>query len=82
MLVVIAQQRLLVLRESSASPLLLHQLYTALLFMQMFALGPWQIVGLWRAARRHVEETGCRMWGRGAQGIVVLGTLATLVTVP
>jgi hypothetical protein len=81
-LLAIAQQQLLVAQETSPSPLFIHQLYTALLYIQMFILGPWQIVGLWRAARRYLQDTGWRVWGRCAQGIVVLGTLATLVTVP
>lgn len=42
---------------------------------------PWQIIGLWRASKRHIEATGKRFWARTAQVLVVLGILATIVNV-
>lgn len=42
---------------------------------------PWQIVGLWRASKRHIEATGKRFWARTVQVLVVLGIFATVVNV-
>lgn len=39
---------------------------------------PWQIIGLWRSANRHIQETGKRFWAGSAKVLVVLGILATL----
>ncbi len=78
----IMQQLLANRQETTASPLLVHQVLTAIKFLHMFVISPWQMVGLWRAARNSLA-TGCgRLWGRCTQGIVVLGLVVTLITVP
>ena len=41
---------------------------------------PWQIIGVWRSANRHIQETEKRVWAGLAKVLVVLGILATLVT--
>lgn len=69
-------------QETTSSPVLVHRLETMVLFLQMFLLSPWQMVGLWRSARQHIAATSCWVWGRGAQGLVVFGVLVTLVSFP
>ncbi len=39
---------------------------------------PWQIIGLWRSCKRHIEIYGKYFWARTAQVLVVLGIIATL----
>jgi len=78
----LVEQFLLSRQEASANPLRAHRLYTGFLFAHMFLFTPWQTVGLWRSARRHIATTSCQIWGRCAQGILVLGIIVTLITVP
>ena len=78
----LVQQFLLSRQEVSANPLRAHRLYTGFVFAHMFLFMPWQTVGLWRSARRHLATTSCRIWGRCAQGILVFGIILTLITVP
>lgn len=69
-------------QEATSSPMLVHRLQTFVLFVQMFLVSPWQMVGLWRSARQHITESSCRTWGRCAQGIVALGAVATIGLFP
>lgn len=41
-----------------------------------FVVGPWQIVGVWRAATRHVATTGRRLWARSAQVVSAVSAVA------
>lgn len=45
--------------------------------VQLICIYPWQIIGLWRAANRHIGFKGKALWARAAQAIVILGVLAT-----
>jgi hypothetical protein len=76
------QQFLLHRQELSPNPLRAYRIYTGFLFVHLFLFGPWQAVGLWRAARRHIALTGCSLWARCSQGVVALGVIVTLMTVP
>ena len=39
---------------------------------------PWQIVGLWRACKNHIDLTGKKIWATIVQVIVVLGFIASI----
>jgi hypothetical protein len=41
---------------------------------------PWQIIGLWRASKRHIETADTRFWPRFAQVLAIFGVLATFGT--
>lgn len=68
--------------ETSASPLRLHQMSTAFVFSYSFLLAPWQLVGLWRAARQYVRDHCSTFWGRCAQGLVVCSVLLYVGLLP
>lgn len=37
----------------------------------------WLGLGIWRAARRHIEDTGLRFWARCARGVVIIGAVSS-----
>lgn len=47
-------------------------------FIALTIVYPWQIIGLWRSANRHLEETKKGFWARAVKVLVVLGILGTL----
>ena len=58
-------------------PQVAAQISITLLIIQVIIIYPWQIIGLWRAANRHIGFKGKALWGRAAQATVILGVLAT-----
>ncbi len=68
--------------ETTRSPLVIHQLSTALNFFDVFILSIWQVVGLWRSACHYLASTQCLFWGRCAQGTVALWVLIIFGTFP
>lgn len=68
--------------ETSAAPLRIHQLSTAFIAFYSFILAPWQLVGLWRAARQYVRDHCAALWGRCAQGAVVCSVLVYVCLMP
>jgi hypothetical protein len=52
---------------------------TIVLLASCFVVGPWQIVGVWRSAARHIAATGQRFWARGAQAVSAASALALLL---
>lgn len=69
-------------QETSSSPLRIYQLSTVFTFLYICLLGPWQLVGLWRAARQYVADTSSPIWGRCAQGVVIIGFLFIPLWIP
>ncbi|AGA33063.1 putative transmembrane protein [Thioalkalivibrio nitratireducens DSM 14787] len=43
-------------------------------------LYPWQVVGVWRAAARHMAALWGRVWGLSARAVLVLSVTGTVVT--
>ena len=60
------------------NPVLASQFTITFRFLALAIVYPWQIIGLWRSANRHVEETKKRFWPGTVKVLVVLGLLGTL----
>ena len=60
------------------NPVSASQLAIVYISVALAIVYPWQIIGLWRSANKHIEETKKRLWGGGAKVVVVLGLLAIL----
>jgi len=60
------------------NPVVASQVTITYVFVALAIVYPWQIVGLWRSASRHVEETQKGFWAGAAKVLVVLGVLGTL----
>ncbi|PSJ16106.1 hypothetical protein [Nitrosomonas supralitoralis] len=68
------------LTESSPieNPVLASQVVITYVFVTLAIVFPWQIIGLWRAANRHAEETKNGILPGSVKGLAVLSVLATL----
>ena len=60
------------------NPVLASQFTITYVFLALAIVYPWQIIGLWRSANRHEEETKKRFWPGAVKVLVVLGLLGTL----
>lgn len=60
------------------NPVLASQFTITYVFLALAIVYPWQIIGLWRSANRHVEETKKGFWPGAVKVLVVLGLLGTL----
>jgi hypothetical protein len=49
--------------------------FLVLVLVWFLVICPWQFVGIWRAGRRHLAETGKHFWARSAQLSVILALL-------
>lgn len=60
------------------NPVLASQFTITYIFLALAIVYPWQIIGIWRSANRHVEETKKGFWPGAVKVLVVLGLLGTL----
>jgi hypothetical protein len=60
------------------NPVLASQFTITYVFLSLAIVYPWRIIGLWRSANRHIEETKKRFWPGAVKVLVVLGLLGTL----
>ncbi|MEX2596029.1 MAG: hypothetical protein WEC59_03790, partial [Salibacteraceae bacterium] len=60
------------------NPVVASQVTITYVFIALAIVYPWQVIGLWRSASRHVEETQKGFWSRAVKVLVVLGVLGTL----
>ena len=60
------------------NPLMASRFAITYLFLGITIVYPWQIIGCWRSANRHIEDTKRRTWARAAQSLVILGCFGTL----
>ena len=60
------------------NPVVASQVTITYVFIALAVVYPWQIIGLWRSANKHVDETKKWFWSGVAQALVVLGLLGTL----
>jgi ATP-dependent protease ClpP protease subunit len=60
------------------NPVLGSQVTIIYVFMVLATVYPWQIIGLWRSANRHIQETNRRFWPGVVKVLVVIGLLGTL----
>ncbi len=47
-------------------------------FFVLYLVFPWQAVGLWRSANRHIEDKGRKLWARYAKFTVVMGVISSV----
>jgi len=65
------------------NPVVTSQIFIIFTFMAVAIVYPWQIIGVWRSANRHAEETKKVFWPSAVKITVVLslfGTLGALIT--
>jgi len=69
--------------ESNAiqSPVLGSQISLSFVFLALFIVYPWQIIGTWRSANRHIEETSRNGWAGATKGLIIIGFMATVANV-
>ncbi len=60
------------------NPVVASQVTITYVFVALAIVCPWQIIGLWRSANRHVEATKKGFWSGVVKVLVVLGLLRTL----
>jgi hypothetical protein len=60
------------------NPVIYSQVTITYVFISLIVVYPWQIIGLWRSADRHVEETKRIFWTSIVRVLVVMGVFATL----
>lgn len=60
------------------NPVVASQVRIAYVFIALGIVYPWQIIGLWRSANRHVTVTKKALWSGLVKVLVVLGLLGTL----
>ena len=51
--------------------------YTLFFHLLLYLVWPWQVVGLWRSANRHIEQTNRKFWARYVKFTVVMGVIST-----
>ncbi|WP_316367554.1 hypothetical protein [Candidatus Thiodiazotropha sp. CDECU1] len=61
------------------NPVVASQVTIAYVFTALAVVYPWQIIGLWRSANRHIEEMKKGFWPGAVKVLVILGLLGTLV---
>ena len=54
--------------------------FLVLVLVWSLVICPWQFVGIWRASRSHLIETGRSFWARGTQLSVILALLLIVVS--
>ena len=55
-----------------------YSLLIVAMWIVVFMIIPWQLVGLWRSAANYIKEADGGIWGRVVQVLVVLGVLYNL----
>ncbi|NOZ66233.1 MAG: hypothetical protein GXP00_07030 [Alphaproteobacteria bacterium] len=65
----------------SENPVRANQIVGLYTVLTVLIIYPWQIIGTWRCAKRHIEENNDPGWARFAQIILVLGILGTFAQI-
>ena len=60
------------------NPVFASQVWIGYLFIVFIFIYPWQIIGLWRSANRHIEETQKKFWPGVVKVLIVLGLFQTV----
>ena len=51
-----------------------------LIWVAIYLLTTWQLVGIWRSAQSHIRNSGTFFWARIAQVVLIVGTILNLTT--